>query len=68
MDDILTRRTDGKYEEMLGEFWLVEYSEDPDTSFWQVEIFRQDVAQWRSSDYISLEEARLAAHEFYDQI
>lgn len=64
----VTRRTDGKYEERLDEVWLAEYSEHPDTGLWQVEIFKHDVAEWHGTEYPSLEEAKQAAHEFYNQV
>lgn len=68
MNDPVNRRLDGKYEEKLEEGWLAEYTEDHDTGLWQVEIFKHSVAEWRGIDYTSLEEARQAAHEFYDQV
>lgn len=66
-DDALVKRLDGKYEERLSEVWLVEYSENPGTGLWEVEIFKNDVPEWRSIDFESLEDARQAAYNFYDQ-
>lgn len=63
----LDKRLDGKYEERLSESWLVEYSENPDTGLWEVEVFKNDVPEWHSLDYDSLEEARAAARDFYNQ-
>lgn len=67
MNDIV-KRVDGKYQEKLDELWVAEYTEDPVTSLWAVDIFKHDTAEWRSTDYISLEEARQAARNYYDQI
>jgi hypothetical protein len=67
VNNIVTRRTDGKYEERLGEVWLAEYSENPDNGLWEVDIFQHDIAKWHGTDYASLEEAQKAAHNFYDQ-
>ena len=68
MNDNVTRRLDGKYEERLDEIWFAEYAENHDSGLWGVEIFKHAVAEWRSTDYTSLEEARQAAHAFYDQL
>jgi len=66
-DDVLVKRRDGKYEERLNEFWLAEYSENPDTGLWEVEVYKSDVAEWYSLDYVSLDDARKAAYNYYDQ-
>lgn len=66
-NDRLIKRRDGKYEESLSEIWLAEYCENPETGLWEVEIFKSDVAEWYSLDYLSLEDARQAAYNFYDQ-
>jgi hypothetical protein len=68
VNEIVTQRTDGKYEERLDEVWLAEYSEDPGSGLWQVEIFKHNLAEWHGTEYTSLEEARQAAQEFYNQI
>ena len=65
--DPLVKRHDGKYEERLSENWLVEYSENSDTGLWEVEVFKNDVPEWHSLDFDSLEEARESAREFYNQ-
>ena len=66
-DEALNKRRDGKYEERLSESWIAEYSENLDTGLWEVEIFKSDVAEWYSLDYVSLDDARKAAYNFYDQ-
>jgi len=66
-DDVLNKRRDGKYEERLNEIWVAEYSENPDTGLWEVEIFKSDVAEWYSLDFMSLDDARKAAYDFYNQ-
>jgi hypothetical protein len=66
-DDALVKRLDGKYEERLSKTWVVEYSENPSTSLWEVEVFKNDVPEWRSLDFDSLEAARQAAYDFYNQ-
>ena len=68
MNDIVVKRIDGKYEEKLDDIWSAEYAEDPATSLWEVEIFKHDIAEWHSTDYISLEDAQEAAHNYFDQI
>jgi hypothetical protein len=65
--ETIVKRKDGKYEEILGEAWTAEYYEDPETGLWQVEIFKHDVAEWHNTNYESLEVARVAAHDFYNQ-
>ncbi len=66
-DDALVKRLDGKYEERLSEVWVVEYSENHGSGLWEVEIFKNNVPEWRSIDFESLEDARQAAYNFYDQ-
>ena len=66
-DDVLVKRLDGKYEERLSATWVAEYSENPSTSLWEVEVFKNDVPEWHSIDFESLEDARQAAYNFYDQ-
>ncbi len=61
-----TKRRDGKYEENLGEPWVVEYSENPENGLWKVEVFKHNVAEWVSTDYPSLEEAQQAAYNYYN--
>jgi hypothetical protein len=62
------KRSDGKYEERLEDKWLLEYFEDPETGLWRVEVFQHDVSEWTSADFSSLEEARGAAHNYFDQL
>ncbi len=66
-DEALTRRTDGKYEEHLGNKWLAEYYEDVDTGLWSVDVFFHDVPEWASRDFPSLEDARAAARDYLNQ-
>lgn len=68
MHNNINRRLDGKYEERFDANWIAEYSENPRTSLWEVEIFKHQVPAWHSTDYLSLEEARHAAHDFFDGI
>ena len=68
VNENIVKRADGKYEEGLDEIWFAEYSEDSATGLWEVEVFKHNVAEWHSSDFTSLEEARQAAHNFYDQV
>ena len=64
----LIRRTDGKYEEALGESWRAEYAEDPETGLWQVLISHRDTVEWRESGFATLEDSRRVAAEYYDQL
>ena len=66
-DNALVKRLDGKYEERLSPIWVAEYSENSSTSLWEVEVFKNDVPEWHSIDFESLEDARQAAYNFYDQ-
>ena len=68
MNIVLKKRPDGKYEEKLGGFWFAEYSEHPVTGLWQVEVFKRDVPELFAIDYASLEDARQAAQNYYNQI
>lgn len=64
----VVKRTDGKYEETLGDTWVAEYAENSETDLWDVEVLNRDVAEWQTSGYASLEQARQAAHDYYDQV
>ena len=64
----LVKRTDGRYEQKLSDDWMAEYSEKPETGLWQVEVFKHDTLEWRTSGYVSLEEARQSAEEYYKQL
>lgn len=63
----LVKRPDGKYEESLGDIWVAEYAENSETDLWEVEVLKHDVPEWQTSGYASLEDARQAAHNYYDQ-
>ena len=63
----LVKRPDGKYEESLGDIWVAEYAENSETDLWEVEVLKHDVPEWQTSGYVSLEDARQAAHDYYDQ-
>ena len=67
LNNTIVKRLDGIFEEQLGNRWTAQYSEDSDTGLWVVEIFNHNVPEWRSQDFTSLEEARQAAHDYYDQ-
>ena len=64
----LVKRPDGKYEESLGEIWTAEYAENTETGLWEVEILKHDVPEWHTIGYASLEDARQAARDNYDQV
>lgn len=66
-DNELVKRRDGKYEERFDENWMAEYSENPATGLWEVELFRHDVAEWHELDLDSLDDARAAAADFFKQ-
>lgn len=65
--ETMVHRRDGKYEERLGSIWLAEYSENNETGLWEVELFKHDVPQWHGLGFESLDEARAAVRNFYDQ-
>ena len=62
------KRHDGKYEERLGDNWHAEYFEAPETGLWRVDVFQQNVSEWTSAVFSSLEEAQEAAHNYFDQL
>ena len=64
----ITKRIDGKFEEDLGNSWIAEYFEEPVTGLWRVELFLHDVPEWISDGYLSLDEARRAAWNHFDQV
>ena len=64
----LVKRPDGKYEESLGDIWSAEYAKNLGTGLWEVEILKHDVSEWHTIGYASLEDARQAAHDYYDQV
>ncbi len=64
----VTKRIDGKFEEDLGNNWIAEYFEAHETGLWRVELFVHDVPEWVSDGYLSLEEARQAARNHFNQV
>ena len=68
MANDLVERTDGRYEETLGDTWVAEYAEDPETGLWEVKVSRRDVIEWHEPGFASLEDARRAATDYYDQV
>ena len=64
----LQKNSDGIYEERFSDKWYAEYSEMADSGMWRADVFKHDVPQWHGIDYESLEEARHAAQEYYDQL
>jgi hypothetical protein len=68
VNNTIVKHLDGTFEEQLGEKWTARYSEDPNTGLWIIEIFNHNVAEWRSQDFTSIEEAQQAAHDYYDQL
>ena len=66
--NVLVKRLDGIYEERLGDIWTAQYSPEPATGLWQVEILKDDVLEWQTSGYTSIEEARQSAQEYYNQL
>ena len=64
----IIRRLDGKYEQRLGDEWIIEYWEDPRTDLWRAEVFHKDVAKWVSEAHLSIEEAGEAVRNYLDQL
>ena len=64
----LIRKSNGIYRESFSDIWSAEYSEDLDTGLWQVDIFKRATPEWHNVDYVSLEEARSAAQDYYHQV
>lgn len=64
----ITRRVDGKYEQGLGDRWLIEYWEDPNTGLWRVDVYHRDVPEWMSEGHASIEEAERAVRNYLDQL
>jgi hypothetical protein len=67
MNTELRRRASGTYEEALADGWTAEYAEDPATGLWEVVVLKHDATEWRETGYATIDDARRAAHEFYDQ-
>lgn len=63
----LRQRSDGKYDQRLGDKWVVEYYEEPQSGLWCVGLYYRNVAEWVSVGYASLEDAARAAREYLDQ-
>jgi hypothetical protein len=68
MTGTLIKRPDGKYEESMGEIWIAEYAENTESGLWEVEILKHAVSEWQDGDYASLDDARTAAHDYYNQV
>ena len=64
----LNRRLDGNYEESLGNNWIAKYAENTESGLWDVEVFKHDVSEWQATGYASLDDAREAAEEYYEQV
>jgi hypothetical protein len=67
MNAELRSRAGGTYEEVLADGWTAEYAEDPATGLWDVVVLKHDAAAWRETGYATIEDARRAAREFYEQ-
>lgn len=67
-EDGLIKRPDGVYEESFSDDWYAEYAEDSDSGLWLVKVFKDDMPEWRNIDFETLDEAREAARNYYDQL
>jgi len=65
-DDVV-RSEHGIISEVFSHDWRAEYTEDPKTGLWNVELFKHDVSKWVAIDQVSLACARECARNFYDQ-
>lgn len=66
-DPPIRQRSDGKYDQRLGDKWVAEYCEEPQSGLWRVDLYHRDVAEWVSVGYSSLEDAARAARDYFDQ-
>lgn len=64
----VARREDGVLEEVFSDTCYAEYSEDPATGLWRVDLYKHDVAEWREDDFESLADAVGAARAWYAQL
>jgi hypothetical protein len=62
------QRIDGVFEETFNEVWSAEYAEDETNGLWRVDIFKEEVPEWQALDFDSLEAAREAAQDCYNQL
>lgn len=60
------RRADGSYLEIFDNVWTAEYAEDTRTRQWRADILRRGSSHWRRTDFASLDDARRAALDFYN--
>ena len=65
--DDATRTPFGIVDEVFNDEWRAEYSEDPDTGLWRVDVYDNDVAVWSEIELDSLADARTSARSFYEQ-
>lgn len=64
----LLQRPDGIYEETFDDNWNARYSENPEDGLWRADLFNGDTATWRQEDFMSLQDARAAARNNYEQV
>lgn len=57
----------GMVDEVFNDDWRAEYSEDPDTGLWRVDVYDNDVAVWSEIELDTLADARTSARSFYEQ-
>ena len=67
MPDEITRTPVGIVEEQFNDDWRAEYSEDPHTGLWRVDVYDNDVGVWSEIELDSLAEARTSARNYYEQ-
>ena len=65
--DDVTRTPVGIVDEIFSDEWRAEYSEDPYSGLWRVDIYDNDVAVWSEIELDSLADARTSARNFYEQ-
>jgi hypothetical protein len=65
--DEITRTPVGIVDEQFNDEWRAEYSEDPETGLWRVDIYDNDVGVWSEIELDSLADARASARNFYEQ-
>src|SRR5687767_6264458 len=62
--DHITRTPVGIVDEQFNDEWRAEYSEDPETGLWRVDIYDNDVGVWSELELDSLADARASARNF----